>query len=34
MGDLWDAGCVGLCRGLMRRMVFRYMRGINEMYGV
>ena len=34
---LWDAGCagyVGFCRGLMRCKVFRYMRGINEMYGV
>ena len=37
MWDLWDggrAGCVGFCRGLMRCMVFRSMRGINEMYGV
>ena len=34
MSDLWDAGCVGFCRGVMRCMVFRFMRGINEMYGV
>ena len=34
MGDKLDVGCVGICGGLMRCRLCRYMWVINEMYGV